>query len=126
MEKKIKEEVKTNEVLNSKQRTGIEKYLESRFFQYGVKWFQFEYKETPEYTFKALFSQKLPLNGLGIFRHALSSCTFEAKVWISKDSLPLICCHLSYHHITGGSNGCDVGVNLFVNSEGEVVENYTK
>jgi hypothetical protein len=125
MEKKVEEKV--IDILNSKQKEAIEKYLEARFFQYGIRWFQFKYELTPKYSFKAEFTHSLPLLGLGIFRFALNVCNFEARVYdMGKDKNPLIVGHLSYEHIGGGTNGCELNIRLYVNSNGEIVEDYSK
>jgi hypothetical protein len=119
-----KEEVAV-ELLNKKQQEAVEKYLESRFFQYGIRWFQFKYELTPRYTFKAEFTHPLPPEGLGIFRHALNTCNFEARVYdMGKDKNPLIEGHLAYEHLGGGTNGCGVNIRLYVNPDGEIFEDY--
>ena len=105
----------------------ISKYLESRFFQLGVKWHLMKYEEVTGMTYKAIFTQDIPVNvkTLGIFAFALKSCTFCAKVWIDKEDKrpPLVSTSLSYEHNGGGSNGCDLNVRAFVNGT-SIVEDY--
>jgi hypothetical protein len=113
------------DILNDKQKEAIKKYLEVRFFQYGIRWFQFSYELTPKYTFKAEFIHSLPLEGLGIFRFALNVCNLEVKVYdMGKDKNPLIEVGLAYEHIGGGTNGCKLNIKLYVNEQGDLFEVY--
>ena len=52
------EETKTEvkETLNIKQRQAVKEYLESRLYTYGIKSYEFEYQETPNYVYKALLT----------------------------------------------------------------------
>lgn len=130
--KKQAEEVKSlKEIgLNEKQQVAVKKYLASRFFQFGVKWWELEYQLTPRSTTSAEFTQDLAVNAnnLGIFSHALSRCTFVAKVWITEDGseLPRIGASLRYEHNGGGSNGCAINCSICVNDDGDVIEIYRK
>ena len=124
MEHNKVEETKQEEiVLNEKQQEAVAKYLGSRFAVYGIKRYELKYELTPRFTCKAIFSQEIPKKFLGIFKHALKSCVFEAKVWtLSVQGLLLIQCHLAYEHINGGSNGCELDVELTVDKDAEICE----
>ena len=120
--KETKEETKP--VLSEKQIAGIKQFMQTRFGIYGVNSYEIKYEETPTYTYKARFSVELPIQKLGIFKHALKQLTLSGEVWKQEKYLPKIKFTLGYIHIGSGSNGCDLSVKTHVNDIGEVFEEY--
>ena len=114
--------------LDEKQQESVKKYLASRFGQFGLLWWKLEYKHKSASS--AEFTQDLLVNAnsLGIFAHALSKCTFVAKVCINTDEtrLPEISVSLNYEHIGGSTNGCRLDCSVYVHKDGDVFEVYNR
>lgn len=111
---------------NKKQIEAIKEYVTSRFAVYGIVGYKLEIEETPRLTYGQRISQEIELNSLGIFKHALKKCTLNIEVWRrDKDSRTNICSvRLRYEHLSGGTNGCDIGCTLIADTDGNIVEKY--
>jgi hypothetical protein len=118
--------------LTKEAKTAIENYLQSRLGCYGIKCFQFVVNIPDDgYNYDACFEQAIELRYLGIFRHALKECSLYAKVYtIPKDKNEVgqrwfVSTGLSYKHISGGGNGCELSLEFYVNQRGDIVEKYS-
>lgn len=112
--------------LTEKAEKAVKAYMESRFGYYGVA----GYKLQPVDEDKLRYEQELDLQGLGIFRHALSRCWFRFQVRTlvkganEVGQRHIITPGLRYEHFDGGSNGHDLNVRLTVWDDGKILEDY--
>lgn len=111
---------------NEKQIESIKDYISKRFGIYGVVGYKLKVEETPKLTYGQVISQDIELNSLGIFKHALKSCSLKVQVWRREEDSSYNHCSmgLSYHHFGGGSNGCDIECSFNVDVDGDIVEKY--
>jgi hypothetical protein len=120
MQKKSERETGKEGKFTDVQRMAVNRYLSQRLGRFGVKEFDFmEERKGHSY------SQKLPAVALGIFGMALTSCRLLYKVWGASAAAPgrsYVECELRYEHAGGGSNGCKMGLGLFVGKYGYIEE----
>lgn len=116
----------TDKALNS-----IKDYLSKRFGCYGIRSFDFTCDEpSSSYNYDYAFKQPIKHQCMGIFRHALVSCVFYAKVYtIVKEKNEVgqrwvVNTGLSYFLKGGGNNGCELDFEFYINENGDIIEKY--
>lgn len=115
--------------LTAKQKNAISNYLGKRLACYGVDSGLLTYEKSPRKVYSFTISQKLSQRNIGIFRHALKTCHFFGRIWDEKPMsvtghLHFVECGLQYEHINGGTNGCDMNIKFYVDSNGKITEKY--
>ena len=101
-------------ILDQKDFDVIANYLEVRLSQFRVHAYDFVWKATPKYTYKYVGELKLDKAVLGIFSHAMKMVELDVEIW-GNEEVRTVSTHLSYEHIGGGTNGCDMDVTLKYN-----------
>ena len=97
--------------LNEKQISSIKNYLAIRLNNFRVNSYDWEYEDLGEVEY---FRQKINPKGLGIFTHSLKECFIEIKSWVNTTETKTLRIGLRYSHKSGGSNGCELDINLRV------------
>lgn len=113
------EQTEVPSVITTKHEEAIAKYLSSRLGTFGIRWYEFNWRPSPKgYSYKHVGTINLAKKDLGIFGFALSECELDVQIWYSREEQDVqtvhVTTHLSYRHIGGGSNGCDLGINLLL------------
>jgi hypothetical protein len=93
----------------------VSKYLGQRLGIYGINWYDINWEDTEKLTSQIRGTAKIKKHHLGIFSLALEECEFQVKIWTSQlkeKGIIFIDTGLAYHHISGGSNGCDLSIKM--------------
>lgn len=109
----------------------VAEYVASEYAFFGVKGWAFKEEADSDHVdlFQKLIGEDIgqqPAHNLGIFSQALKECEIVVRVWkASADSDAMhVKTSLRYTHISGGSNGCDLGLKFLLWNDGKITRSY--